>query len=167
MDEEEQKIQFENWLKQKIFQKQIVKQQRVAGLQSETVYEIPVVVHVVHQSDETEGVAGNIPVGQITSQILTLNEDFRRMNADKDQTPAMFHPDTADVKVEFVLAKRDPEGLPTNGIVRVVGNQNSYTINEAEALAANSYWPAEEYLNIWVANLSGGLLGFAKFPVFK
>ncbi len=165
MDEQEQKIQFENWLKQEIFQKQIIKQSRAAVIKSETIYEIPVVVHVVHQASEPEGTGGNIPMGQITSQINTLNEDFRRMNADKVNTPAEFEDDAADVKVEFVLAKRDPEGLPTNGVVRVVGNQGSYTLHEAEELASNSYWPAEEYLNIWVANLSGGLLGFAKFPV--
>ena len=27
-----------------------------------------------------------------------------------------------------------------------------------------SYWPAEDYLNIWVAPLTGSLLGFAQFP---
>lgn len=165
MDQQEQKTQFENWLKQKIFEKQNVKQKRVGGVQTETVYEIPVVVHVVHRLGESEGTASNIPEGQITSQINTLNEDFRRMNADQVNTPSDFEDDAADVKVEFVLAKRDPEGLPTNGIVRVVGNQDSFTIHQASELAANSYWPAEEYLNIWVANLSGGLLGFAKFPV--
>ena len=25
-------------------------------------------------------------------------------------------------------------------------------------------WPADRYLNIWVAELSGGLLGYAQFP---
>ncbi|WP_422359174.1 choice-of-anchor J domain-containing protein [Reichenbachiella sp.] len=165
MDQQEQKTQFENWLKQRIFEKQIIKQKRIGRTYSETVYEIPVVVHVVHRSSESEGTMGNIPQEQIISQINTLNEDFRRMNADKVNTPSDFEDAAADVKVEFVLAKRDPEGLPTDGIVRVVGNQDSFTINDAEELAANSYWPAEEYLNIWVANLSGGLLGFAKFPV--
>lgn len=165
MNQQEQKAQFEDWLRQKISQKQILKQSRGAILQNETIYEIPVVVHVIHQSSDSEGNGGNIPEGQITSQITTLNEDFRRMNADQINTPADFLDDATDVNVTFVLAKRDPEGLPTTGIVRVVGSQNSYTINEAEELAANSYWPAEEYLNIWVANLSGGLLGFAKFPV--
>ncbi|MDW3210361.1 MAG: choice-of-anchor J domain-containing protein [Reichenbachiella sp.] len=165
MDQQEQKIQFENWLKQEIFQKQIIKQNRAAVTTSETLYEIPVVVHVVHQASEPEGTGGNIPMGQITSQINTLNEDFRRMNADRVNTPAEFEDAAADVKLEFVLAKRDPEGLPTSGVVRVVGNQDFYSISQAKELAANSYWPAEEYLNIWVAHMSGGLLGFAKFPV--
>jgi archaellum component FlaF (FlaF/FlaG flagellin family) len=32
-------------------------------------------------------------------------------------------------------------------------------------LKALSYWPAEDYLNIWVANLSNGILGYTQLPV--
>ncbi|MEP0043584.1 MAG: choice-of-anchor J domain-containing protein [Reichenbachiella sp.] len=156
------KIQFEDWLKTKMNQKQV--QGRYLDLQSETVYQIPIVVHVIHNG-ESIGVASNIPDEQIFNQIDSLNNDFRRLNVDQSNTPSGFLTDAADVKIEFVLAKRDPEGLPTNGIIRVQGNQSNFTINEAVALAANSYWPAEEYFNIWVANLSNGLLGFAKFPI--
>ena len=158
------KSQFEDWLKLKINQGEIQKQTNGSNRISETVYQIPVVVHVVHNG-EALGIGGNIPDDQIISQISTLNEDFRRMNADKINTPASFESVAADVNIEFVLAKRDPEGLPTDGIQRVLGNQVIYTINQASELASNSYWPAEEYFNIWVADMSGGLLGFAKFPV--
>lgn len=159
---EQSKARFENWLKAEMFQKQEFSRQQDG--QSETVYEIPVVVHVVHKG-ESVGDITNIPFEQIKNQIDSLNNDFRRLNHDKSDTPGSFAADAADVKIEFVLASRDPEGLPTDGIVRVVGNQSSFTINEAIDLAANSYWPAEEYLNIWVADLSNGLLGFAKFPI--
>lgn len=162
MSQEQSKVQFEDWLKARLSQKQI--QGRHLDQQSETVYQIPIVVHIVHNG-ESEGTATNIPDDQIFNQIDSLNNDFRRLNADQSNTPAGFLADAADVKVEFVLAKRDPEGLPTNGIVRVQGNQTTFTINEAAELAANSYWPAEEYFNIWVANLNNGLLGFAKFPI--
>ncbi|WP_176214645.1 T9SS-dependent choice-of-anchor J family protein [Reichenbachiella faecimaris] len=162
---EESKTQFENWLKTKKNQK--LSQLKSTSQTRATVYQIPVVVHVVHNG-ENLGDVGNIPTEQILSQITTLNEDFRRTNADQSETPDDFLDVAADVEIEFVLAKRDPEGLPSDGIVRVVGNQSEFTIHEGEELAANSYWPAEAYFNIWVADLidgSGDLLGFAKFPV--
>lgn len=162
----ESKPRFENWLKAKKDQK--LSQVRATNQTAAIVYQIPVVVHVVHNG-ESYGVDGNILDEQILSQITTLNQDFRRTNADQSDTPAEFLDVVADIEIEFVLAKRDPEGLPTDGIVRVQGNQEGFTIDEAEVLAANSYWPAEEYMNIWVADLKhgtgDGLLGFAKFPL--
>ncbi|MEP2026427.1 MAG: choice-of-anchor J domain-containing protein [Reichenbachiella sp.] len=163
---EEIKNRFERWLIEN--KHNTPSQMKVSGHLAATVYQIPVVVHIVHNG-EAYGSKGNIPDEQIESQITTLNEDFRRMNADQSDTPADFLDVAADVEIEFVMAKRDPEGLATNGIVRVEGNQTGFTIDEAEALASNSYWPAEEYFNVWVADLkygSGdGLLGFAKFPI--
>lgn len=158
---EEIKTQFENWLGSQITVKKAL---RNADVMSETVYQIPVVVHVVHDG-ESEGVGANIPEAQILNQIDSLNNDFRRLNADQENTPDFFLDDAADVKIEFVLAKKNPEGLPTDGIVRVKGNQGSFTINESSTISENSYWPAEEYFNIWVTDLGGALLGFAKFPV--
>ena len=163
---EENRNQFENWLKSKKIQK--LSESRIAASSRATVYQIPVVVHIVHNGEDY-GVGGNIPDEQIFSQITTLNEDFRRLNADQSDTPDDFLGVAADMEIEFVLAKRDSEGLPTDGIVRIQGNQEGFTINEAEILASNSYWPADQYMNIWVADLkhgsTDGLLGFAKFPL--
>jgi hypothetical protein len=55
--------------------------------------------------------------------------------------------------------------MPTNGIVRVRGSQNDWGISDDEELKTESYWPAEDYMNIWVTDLSSELLGFAQFPV--
>ncbi|MEJ0032621.1 MAG: M43 family zinc metalloprotease [Bacteroidota bacterium] len=44
-------------------------------------------------------------------------------------------------------------------------NQNSYTTTNDVELKSLSYWPAEDYLNIWVTNLGGGFLGYAHFPI--
>lgn len=161
-EEDESKAQFEDWLKARINIKQA--RSRQFDLLSTVVYEIPVVVHIVHNG-ESLGTHGNIPDAQIVNQIATLNEDFRRLNADQSNTPAEYSGVAADVNIEFVLAERDPEGVATTGIVRVQGNKSNYTLSDAETLAANSYWPAEEYFNIWVADLQGDLLGFAKFPI--
>ena len=156
-----QQAQFEQWVQEKTQEKRArTAQQLVDG----PVYQIPVVVHVVHQ-DEPVGEGRNISMEQIEDQIRILNEDFRRQNPDTVNTQPIFRPVAADVGVEFVLARQDPDGLPTNGVVRVVGAQDSYSISEGAELGALSQWNPENYFNIWVTRISGGKLGFAQLPI--
>src|SRR5690606_26343498 len=110
-------------------------------------YQVPVVVHVIHNG-EPVGVGANIPDAQILSQLQVLNEDFKRLNADASETPAMFAPVAGSLDIEFVMAKQDPEGLATNGIVRVQGTKSSYSLEDNYLLKSESYWPAEDYINI-------------------
>lgn len=146
---------FERWLQNKI-------QQRRKQRTHNELITIPVVVHVVHNGEPIgEGV--NISKEQILSQIRVLNEDFRR----KSGTPGFnLHPAGADVQIEFQLAVRTPEGLPTDGIVRVKGSQTNWGTRSAEArlpLKAHSFWNPAHYLNVWVANIAE--LGHGQFPV--
>ncbi len=83
---------------------------------------IPVVVHVLH-SGEPLGTGRNISDAQIQSQIDVLNEDFRRLNADRVNTPSIFLPAAGDANFEFRLACKDPNGNTTNGITRTLGGQ--------------------------------------------
>ncbi len=155
---------FENWLKQKNQERKLRQGTQQTFKVTAEVLTVPVVVHVIHNG-EAIGTGSNISDSQILSQIEVLNEDFRRMNADASNTPAQFLPVASDIEIEFVLAKQDPEGLPTTGILRTQGSQTLWGIGNNLTLKAHSYWPAENYLNIWVAPLGGGLLGFAQFPV--
>ncbi|MEQ8531018.1 MAG: Pregnancy-associated plasma protein-A, partial [Imperialibacter sp.] len=121
-------------------------------------------IHILHQG-ETYGEGSNIPLEQVLSQIELLNQDFRRLNSDTTDTREIFKAVAADALIEFALAKRDPEGMPTSGIVRARAGKDSYAIGEEDLLQKVSYWPPDKYLNIWVTNLKSGLLGFAQFPV--
>jgi len=153
--------QFESWIKDKLAKKsQPFKAERVAGVE----YKIPVVVHVIHNG-ESVGSGTNISDAQVLSQIKVLNDDFERLNADTVKTPAEFVSVAGKFPITFVMAKQDPNGLATDGIVRVKGSQTSWDISDNYTLKALSYWPAENYLNIWVVNLSGGLLGYTQLPV--
>jgi hypothetical protein len=125
---------------------------------------IPVVIHVVHNG-EAVGVGTNISEAQILSQIKVLNHDFKRLNRDTLKTPTEFSAIAGGLNIEFVLAKQSPEGVSTNGIIRVRGTKSQWTINDNGALKALSYWPAEDYLNIWVTDISSTILGYAQFPV--
>jgi hypothetical protein len=127
-----------------------------------TVYRIPVVVHVVYNTT-----AQNITDAQIQSQIDVLNEDFRRVNADKINTPSAFSSLGADVEIEFCLASVSPTGTATTGIIRKQTSVTSWGQDDAVKYSVNGgsdAWPANKYLNFWVCNLGGGLLGYAQFP---
>ena len=59
-------------------------------IEEDTVITIPVVFHILHKSDEDEGVGRNISDADILAQLEVLNEDFRRTNPDAINTPTMF-----------------------------------------------------------------------------
>jgi hypothetical protein len=126
-------------------------------------YRIPVVVHIIHNG-EPIGTGTNISTAQVLSQLKVLNDDFRRQNADAVNTPANFAPLAGSMDIEFALAVRDPEGKSTDGIVRVKGSKAEWTTDDNYELKAHSYWPSEDYLNLWVCNLTD-FLGYAQFPV--
>jgi hypothetical protein len=151
---------FEDWIKTKAKVSAQERKEQQGFKRTQATYRIPVVVHIIHNG---EGHATNIPDAQVISQIRVLNDDFNRNNTDATQTPAEFADDAGSLDVEFVLAKRTPEGLPTNGIVRVHGPKTLWKVSDNYQLKSLSYWPAEDYLNIWVCNLET-YLGYAQFP---
>ncbi len=151
--------QFEQWMSNKLSSE--TKEQRQQRTQA--TYTIPVVVHIIHNG-ESIGSGLNLSDAQVLSQMKVLNNDFHRMNADQINTPAVFQSVAGAFDVDFVLAKQDPDGLPTTGIVRVKGSKTSWTANDNYLLKAQSYWPAEQYLNVWVTYLTD-YLGYTQFPV--
>ncbi|MFN3997332.1 choice-of-anchor J domain-containing protein [Algoriphagus sp.] len=153
---------FEDWIDQQIILKR--KAPPIARIQNERRL-IPVVVHVIHNGTPV-GSGANIPDTQIFEQIRVLNEDFRRLNADANRTPAEFLPVAADANIEFVLAKQDPMGIPTSGIVRLQGTKNSYSPdNDAVLIGQLSQWNPAEYLNMYVVPLVQPFIGYASFPI--
>ena len=123
---------------------------------------IAVVVHVVYKT-----AAQNISDAQVKSQIDVLNRDFRMRNSDTSSVPAVFQPFRADARIEFKLADKDPSGAATTGITRTSTATASFSDDDAVKSAATGgadAWPADKYLNLWVCQLGGGLLGYAQFP---
>ncbi len=131
----------------------------------QTVYTIPVVVHVIHLG-EAEGSGSNISDFQITEAIRGLNERFRNIIGN-----------SSDIQLEFCLAVRDPDGNLTTGINRVNGsgvqNFQQYGIGgSCEGTSASflevkslSSWPVLDYYNIWVVHkICGGWAGYAYYP---
>ncbi len=119
---------------------------------------IPVVVHVIYNTS-----AENISDAQVLSQITVLNEDFRRTNSDADNTWSQ----AADSEIEFCMATVDPNGNATNGITRTSTSVSAFSTNDNMKFSSSGghdAWPASDYLNVWVCDISGGILGYAQFP---
>ena len=129
---------------------------------SRSIITIPTVVHVVYRTSTQ-----NISTEQIQSQINVLNDDFRRLNIDAINTPDVFQGVAADAQIQFCLASVDPDGNPTEGITRTqttvsgFGTNNSVKFTNSGGIDA---WPSTDYLNIWVCEIGGGILGYAQFP---
>ncbi len=123
---------------------------------------IPVVFHVLYNN-----AIQNISDAQILSQLQVLNEDYSRLNADASNTPNVFKPFAADVRIKFCIARADALGRPTNGIIRKHTNNVSYNIDDAmksSVAGGDDAWDCNRYLNIWVCNLAGHNLGYATQP---
>lgn len=151
--------QFENWL-QPLIEKQ--QQLDMVSSQSGGIIYIPVVVHVIHNGD-AYGTNENITDAQVQSQITVMTQDFRRMFG----TPGYNTNSVgADTQIEFVLAKVDPNGNPTNGINRVNLCQESWSTGDINSIVKpTTIWDATQYMNMWSVNFSDpDLLGYAQFP---
>lgn len=150
---------FEKWMAKKIEQQRSIGE--VASQSGGIIY-IPVVVHVIHNGD-VYGANENISDEQVQSQITVMNQDYRRLTG----TPGFnSNPVGADVQVEFVLAKVDPNGNPTNGIDRVNLCEDSWSTDDIDGIVKpTTIWNPTLYMNMWSVNFSdNGLLGYAQFP---
>ncbi|MGB0525166.1 MAG: M43 family zinc metalloprotease, partial [Flammeovirgaceae bacterium] len=123
---------------------------------------IPVVVHIIYANSQE-----NISDAQIQSQIDVLNEDFAQLNADYNPPSEFAAVAAGNTQIQFEMATVDPNGNPTNGITRKSSSRTSWGTNDAMKSSAQGgvdAWDASQYLNMWVCNIGGGILGYAQFP---
>ena len=121
---------------------------------------IPVVFHCVYDQEEY-GEKANIDELYLYAQLDQLNDDFRRLNTDADDTWSQ----AADIEIEFCLASEDPNGNSSSGILRhQISNGGHWSASDFNAeVKPITIWDRDQYLNIWVTDLQG-LLGYAQFP---
>jgi PKD repeat protein len=169
----ESKEDFENWLQEEMNSNA---EARIIG----GVYQIPMVFHIIHNG-ENIGTGSNISYAAVQSQVDVLNEDFRRiLNTNGFNT----NPVGADTEIEFCLARRRPDGsafpneeygvnrinrntagftAPPYSTNYINGTIKPYTYNNGNPTATRGWLPSF-YMNIWIANLANGVLGYAQFP---
>lgn len=148
------------------------------------VYEIPVVVHVIHPTGAALGSTYNKSDAQIQQWIDNANKMYAGTYPwPANGVPADFG-QTAVFPIKLVLAKRTPSCESTNGILRYNGgtltNYNtsgmSYGNNGTGATRTAiknlaPHWDEKSYFNIYVISMfngdsspNSGLMGFAAFP---
>ncbi|MES2394462.1 MAG: M43 family zinc metalloprotease [Bacteroidota bacterium] len=126
------------------------------GKQLLPIYTIPVVFHIIHQ-----GGVENISDAQVFDAMRILNEDFRMLNSTAANTVSAFQSDAADCEIEFRLAQKDPNGICTNGIDRILSTETTVGDDGSKL----NPWPRNKYLNIWVVKaMSSGAAGYAYLP---
>ena len=113
---------------------------------------IPVVVNVIYNTT-----AQNISLCQINSQIAVLNEDFNARNADTSKIPTLFKSVKGNVRISFVL-----DTVRRKSSTRTSWSTNDYVKRTSQG-GLDPLSPTTK-LNIWVCNLSNGVLGYAQFP---
>lgn len=143
-------------------------------------YEIPVVIHVIHTGGAI-GTSYNPTDARLIGMIDYLNATYASTWAG--------YPDSLSggtrFPIRFVLAKRAPNCIATSGINRVNGNTLAgYTAEgvnldntagaDEDVVKALSRWSNHDYYNIWVVNKIDGrdgitgsgsfVAGYAYFP---
>lgn len=164
--------QFETWL-QGLPQS---KPGKLGGGQTQSVFNIPVIVHIVHNNETLNSPSatsgGNLNSAQIYDQINILNRDFNAKNADTSLVPTVFKPYIGNFQFNFCLAVVNPTGgiLAEPGIDRINRVSKSWSgppytqTYITGTIKPNSIWDPTKYLNMWVLDLGSGLLGYATFP---
>jgi hypothetical protein len=115
---------------------------------------IPVVVHILWNTESQ-----NISDARVTEQIKILNDDFGATNSDIDE----YVPDkyssavSAGAGISFCLVQTirketDVTSFGTNDNMKYDSRGGSNSVDPAH------------YLNIWVCNMGGGILGYAYYP---
>ncbi|MBC6489985.1 hypothetical protein BC349_03325 [Flavihumibacter stibioxidans] len=122
---------------------------------------IPVVVHLIN--GEKLGITND----QVFSQIDALNRDFNGKNADLANVPERFLQLVAKTSIRFELARVDPSGKASNGIVRKESSLESFRMDDRikfSSKGGDDAWPRDHYLNIWVGSLVNGIQGYSSLP---
>ena len=151
------------------------------GLYTGTIYEIPVVIHVITSSS-----AANSSLTLTDNQIITWVNNCNQMfattygNGFFPEGPGSL--DGNVIPIKLVLAKRTPQCTASTGIVRYNGSTISgydqYGVQRATANGATTeqikalapHWSENSYFNIYVVigfdgdKTTFGLLGWAGYP---
>lgn len=108
-------------------------------------YVIPVVVHVFGKTFN-----GGTTVTQkiVEDALRTTNEDFQGLNADYTTIDAPFDAIKQPLDISFKLAKLDPNGNPTTGVIfhKKASGMGNYNSPEVRRVA----WDNKKYCNIYI-----------------
>jgi hypothetical protein len=115
---------------------------------------IPVVVHILFNNSTEESAKD-----RVDEQMKILNDDFAATNTDiTNHIPTEYSSVVSSgAKISFCL--KETKLVPTS--------ESAFSTNDAMKFSSSNGSDAvdpDKNLNIWVCNMSGGILGYAQFP---
>lgn len=148
--------EFENWLAPKLLEtKKKLKDNQLRDVN--TLMTIPIIFHVFTDGSGVDNVSEEL----IIAQVDQLNIDYANLAGSSFDV-------AADTEIQFCLAQVDEDGVQLDepGINRITdyGDGPFSTAEIESTLKAATQWDPTQYFNVWVANISGGILGYAHWP---
>jgi len=112
-------------------------------------FTIPVVFHVLH-TNGTENVSDAACIAALDN----VNKDYARGKGDTVNIDPLYEPLYVNSRIKFVLAKKDPQGNCTNGIVHHYDEntvwKQSDLYNYKYTTVGTYNWSPSKYLNVYV-----------------
>lgn len=131
----------------------------IFGKTTATIYDVPVVVHIVHDYG-----AEYISDDAIFEAVAYWDVVFNKQNSDTVDVLPNFKKYIGNPEIRLRLATKDPSGNPTKGITR----RQSYMTTRGSDLAKVDYWPNNKYINVWFVNkfnaTHSGAAAYAYYP---
>ncbi len=147
---------------------------KTSSLSSNYTFTVPVVFHVLHLG-EPVGSSINVTDATLTNALAQVNRDFARKGSDTINIDPLFNPLYKDAHMHFELAKKDPLGNCTNGIVRHYDSKTNWSqadlFNYKYSTMAAGNWNPSKYLNIYIVKniiddggSAGIVVGYTHLP---
>lgn len=112
-------------------------------------FTIPVVFHILH-TNGVENISDNLCINALAQ----VNRDYAREGSDTGTIDPVYKSRYVNSNMVFQLAKKDPQGNCTNGIVHHYDTDTDWDQNKYFAAKYSwngpSYWMSSRYLNIYV-----------------
>lgn len=115
------------------------------------IYTIPVVFHIMGPQVVSDQTFENL--------ISYINNDYAKMGSDVGTISPAFSSLYVDSEIRFALAKRDPTGKCTNGIIRHDGDNQTWSQTSPAynySGTGTNRWPVNQYLNVYIVDCISG-----------
>lgn len=137
-------------------------------------YTIPVVFHILHTGQAT-GTSPNVSDASVLALMDQVNKDFQRKSADTTLIDPLFEPLYVNSRINFALAKRDPLGNCTNGILHHYNENTQWSqtniYNYIYSTIGTANWSPRNYMNIYIVDniipggaTQGTIVGYTYLP---
>jgi len=165
-DAEQARLSYDAQIKAAIKKLRITSTMRTTDAAGNTWYDIPIVVHIVHDygiTASTEIASEYLPDDSIYNAVKEWNIVYAGANPDTSTVIPAFKKYIGNPHIRLHLATIDPSGKPTHGITR----HRSYLTYPGSDQSKLDDWSPTNYVNIWLVNdiaNNPDIIAYAYFP---